>query len=391
MLKLLSKIFIKDYKNYSDCKVREKYGVLCGAYGIFLNILLFIAKFIAGTISLSVAMVADAFNNLSDAGSSVIQILGFKIASIKPDPKHPFGHGRVEYISGLVISFLVLLMGVELLKSSIGSIIHPEVVTASTVSIIILCVAVIIKFYMMAYNNSIAKKINSVAMKATATDSMFDAISTLLVLISVIVAKFTTFPVDGVAGVVVSGFILYGGFCSAMETVSPLLGTCPSKEFVNEVEEELLKHKPIVGMHDIAVHDYGPGRCMISLHAEVPGDGDIFELHDVIDVAEVDISKRFNCNTVIHMDPVDLKNERLSKLKVLVKEELAKINPELKAHDIRMVPGNTHTNLIFDVVKNINYKGSDEDLQKTISDAICSRPECKDICCVITIDQPYVD
>ena len=203
MLKFLSKLFIKDNLNYKDCVVREKYGVLCGAYGIFLNILLFLGKFIVGTLALSVAMVADAFNNLSDAASSIIQILGFKIASMKPDPKHPFGHCRIEYVTGLIISFLVLLMGYELLKSSIGNIIHPVKIEVSTITIIILIVSIIIKFYMMIYNNSYAKKIDSVAMKATAMDSMFDGISTSLVLVSSIVANFTTFPIDGIAGIVV--------------------------------------------------------------------------------------------------------------------------------------------------------------------------------------------
>ena len=390
MFKLLAKIFIKDNTNYSDCKVREKYGVLSGAYGIFLNVLLFIAKFIAGTLSLSVAMVADAFNNLADAASSIIQILGFKVASMKPDPKHPFGHGRAEYVTGLIISFLVILMGFELLQSSVKNIIHPNIVQASTITIVILCVSVFVKFYMMIYNNSIAKKIDSVAMKATAADSFYDGISTPLVLVAIILSKFTTLPIDGLAGVIVSGFIIYGGIEAAKETISPLLGTSPSKEFVANVEEELMKHKPIVGMHDLIVHDYGPGRVMISLHAEVPGDGDIFEMHDVIDNAEHDISKRFCCHTVIHMDPVDLHNKELSLYKGIIKTELKNLNPELKAHDIRMVPGITHTNLIFDVVKTINYKGSDEELCNVITKALKQYPECKDVNCVITVDQPYV-
>ena len=390
MLSLLSKIFIKDYKNYSDCKVREKYGVLCGFYGIFLNIVLFFAKFIAGTVSASVAMVADAFNNLSDAASSVIQILGFKIASIKPDPKHPFGHGRIEYVTGLIISFMVILMGFELLKSSIKGIINPKVLETSKITVIILIISILVKFYMMAYNRSIAKKINSVAMKAVAADSMFDGISTSLVLISILLSPFTTLPIDGIAGVIVSGFILYGGIEAAKETISPLLGTSPSKEFVSEVEKELMAHKPIVGMHDLAVHDYGPGRCMISLHAEVPGDGNIFELHDVIDLAEHDISKKFNCNTVIHMDPVDLHNKQLSLFKGILKTELKNLNPDLKAHDIRMVPGITHTNLIFDVVKTLSYKGTDEELCEIIKKALKQYPEFENVNFVITVDQPYV-
>lgn len=390
MISLLSKIFIKDNKNYSDNKVREQYGVLCGGYGIFLNILLFISKLIAGFISLSVAMVADAFNNLADAASSIIQILGFKIAAMKPDPKHPFGHGRAEYITGLIISFLVLFMGAELLQSSVKSIIHPKAIEANTISIIILCAAVCVKFYMMAYNKSIGKKINSVAMKATATDSFCDGISTSLVLLSIIISKFTTLPIDGIAGVIVSGFIIFGGIEAAKETIQPLLGTSPSKEFVAAVETEVMNHKPIVGMHDLIVHDYGPGRMMISLHAEVPGDGNIFELHDVIDLAEQDISKKFCCHTVIHMDPVDLHNKQLSLFKGIIKTELKNLCPDLNAHDIRMVPGITHTNVIFDVVKTIGYKGADEELCTGIIKALKQYPECKDVNFVITVDQPFV-
>lgn len=390
MISLLSKIFIKDYKNYSDCKVREQYGVLCGGFGIFLNVLLFISKLVAGILSISVAMIADAFNNLADAASSVIQILGFKIASMKPDPKHPFGHGRVEYITGLIISFLVLFMGVELLKSSIKAIIHPEVIEANNISIVILIVAVFIKFYMMAYNSSIGKKINSVAMKATATDSFCDGISTSLVLVSIIISRFTTLPIDGIAGIIVSGFIIFGGIDAAKDTIGPLLGSAPSKEFVASIEKVVMAHKPIVGIHDIVVHDYGPGRMMISLHAEVPGDGNIFELHDVIDMAENDVSKQFCCHTVIHMDPVDLHNKQLSLFKGIIKTELKNLNSELKAHDIRIVPGVTHTNLIFDVVKTIGYTGTDQELCDGIIKALKQYPEFKDVNFVITVDQPYV-
>ena len=389
MIKLLSKLFIKDNTNYKDCVVREKYGVLCGAYGIFLNILLFIGKFIVGTLALSVAMVADAFNNLSDAASSIIQILGFKIANMKPDPKHPFGHGRIEYVTGLIISFLVLLMGFELLQSSIKNIVNPVKIEVSITTIIILTISIIVKFYMMMYNNSYAKKIDSVAMKATAMDSMFDGISTTLVLVSSILANFTSFPIDGIAGIIVSGFIIFGGIESAKDTISPLLGTSPSKEFVEGIEDEVKKHKPIVGMHDLMVHDYGPGRCMVSLHAEVPGDKDIFEMHDVIDNLEKDISKRFNCRATIHMDPIDLHNKQLSYYKGILKTELNKLNPELKAHDVRMVPGISHTNLIFDVVKTLSYKGTDDELCEIIKNALKKYDEFSDVNFVITVDQPY--
>ena len=387
MIKLLAKLFIKNSENYSDVKVREQYGVLCGAVGIFLNFLLFFAKFLFGTISASVAMIADAFNNLSDAASSVIQILGFKLSSKKPDPEHPFGHGRIEYISGLIISFLILLMGFELLKSSVGAILHPQSLALNTFSVIAMIFAILVKLYMMIYNLSIAKKINSVSMKATATDSFFDCISTFLVLVSLILSNFTTLPVDGIAGVVVSLFILYGGLSSAFETIEPLLGTSPDKDFVLQIEKELLNHKPIVGMHDLVIHDYGPGRLMISLHAEVPGNMNIFELHDSIDVAEVEIAQKFNCHVVIHMDPIDLDNEDLKKYKEGLSKILKEIHIELHAHDVRMVPGITHTNLIFDVVKPFDYKKTDDELVKTIQSSVSNKWQ--NVCCVITVDQPF--
>ena len=387
MIKLLAKIFIKNSSNYQDVKVREQYGVLCGAVGIGLNIILFLAKFLFGTISVSVAMVADAFNNLSDAASSIIQILGFKLSSKKPDPEHPFGHGRIEYISGLIISMLILLMGFELLKSSVSSILNPKTLSVSTFSIVIMIFAIGIKLYMMIYNLSISKKINSVSMKATATDSFFDCISTFLVLLSLILSNFTTLPVDGIAGVVVSLFILYGGLSSAFETIEPLLGTSPDKDFVLQIEKELLNHKPIVGMHDLVIHDYGPGRLMISLHAEVPGNMNIFELHDSIDVTEVEIAQKFNCHVVIHMDPIDLDNEDLKKYKEGLSKILKEIHIELHAHDVRMVPGITHTNLIFDVVKPFDYKKTDDELVKTIQSSVSNKWQ--NVCCVITVDQPF--
>lgn len=388
MVKLLARIFIKNHENYDDLIVREKYGVLCGIVGIFLNILLFAAKFIFGTIAASVAMVADAFNNLSDAASSVVQILGFKLASKKPDPKHPFGHGRLEYISGLGISFLILLMGVELLKSSISSLFNPEPIEGGVVPILIMCGAILIKLYMYLYNHSIAKKINSVSMEATAKDSLSDMISTLVVIATICIGNYTSFPVDGIGGIIVGCFILKTGIESAKETIAPLLGTPPDLDFIKSIECELMKHKPIIGMHDLVVHDYGPGRLMISLHAEVPGDINIFELHDVIDIAEVDIAKRFNCHVIIHMDPIDIKNERLVELKKVVVEECCKIVPNINVHDVRFVPGVTHTNLIFDIVKPFDCKFSDEQLKEKINTAINSRYN--DIICVITIDQPYV-
>ena len=388
MIRLFAKLFIKNNKDYKDQTVREQYGILCGGFGIFLNVILFALKFIFGTIAASVAMVADAFNNLSDAASSIVQILGFKLASKKPDSQHPFGHGRLEYVSGLAISFFILLMGFELIKSSITKLINPEPQNYNLFSILVMGFAILIKFYMYLYNHQIAKKIDSVTMEATAKDSFSDMISTSVVIVSIIISRFTSFPIDGVAGIIVGAFILKTGYEAAKDTIGPLLGNPPSKELVEEIEKELLQHKPIIGMHDLIVHDYGPGRMMISLHAEVPGDMNIFDLHDVIDVAEVMISRKFNCSVVIHMDPIDTNNTRLEELKKILAEELPKIDNNLRFHDVRMVPGPTHTNLIFDVVKPFECVFDNEQLIAEINKAVQQHD--KSVFCAVTVDAPYV-
>lgn len=388
MITLLSRLFIKNYNDYKNKQVRSQYGILCGAFGIFLNVLLFVLKFVFGTLAASVAMTADAFNNLSDAASSIIQILGFKLSSKKPDPDHPFGHGRIEYISGLIVSFIILYMGVALLKDSVLSIMHPKHPDTSVLSVVVMGIGVLVKLYMYIYNHLISRKIDSVAMEVVAKDSLNDVISTAVVIIAIIGSHFTTLPLDGIGGVIVAAFILKTGYEAAADTIAPLLGTAPSADFVNQIEEELMKHKPIIGMHDLVVHDYGPGRMMISLHAEVPGNLNIFSLHDVIDIAEHDISVRFGCQVVIHMDPVDTENKRLTELKEVLSQEIVRINPELKFHDVRMVPGDTHTNLIFDVVKPFSCILTDEQLKQVVHQAVHAR--CPDVYCAITVDQPFV-
>lgn len=388
MFNLLVKFFIKDKNNYSDSKVRAQYGVLCGAFGIFLNVILFTLKLIFGLLSKSVAIIADAINNLSDAASSFVQILGFKLSSKKPDSDHPFGHGRMEYISGLIISFLILLMGFELFKTSIKNLFSGQTTSFSFVTLGILIFSIAIKFYMFLYNHKIAQKIKSVSMEATAKDSLSDMISTFIVIISIVASKFTVFPVDAIAGIIVAFFILKTGFESAKDTIDPLLGQAPTAELVNDIYKELMKFEPICGMHDLIVHDYGPGRLMVSLHAEVPGDMDIFELHDIIDIAENTIAQKFNCSAIIHMDPIDTKNTHLEELKKILKEKLVEIHPDLTCHDIRMVPGPTHTNLIFDVIKPFECNLSDSELKSEISKKMLTN--CNNVYCVITIDQPFV-
>lgn len=370
MIKLLAKIFIKDSQNTADSKVRVAYGYLCGTVGIALNILLFAGKIIAGTISGSVAVTADAFNNLSDAGSSIISLIGFRLASQKPDPHHPFGHGRFEYIASLIISIIIVLMGFELGKSSFEKIVAPQAVEYSTVTFAVLGVSVLVKLYMFFYNNSVGKKIDSATMRATAMDSISDAVSTGAVLISAVIAMFTNLALDGWMGLVVAAFIMVTGFKSAKETIDSLLGTPPSPEFVKQIEDMALQYDDIIGVHDMIVHNYGPGRTFVSLHAEVPSDGDIVAIHDTVDNAEREIAKELGCLVTIHMDPVDVHDEHTAQLRENVSEIIKQINPDITFHDFRVVSGPTHTNLIFDIVSPMDCGLSDQELADTIADKI---------------------
>ena len=370
MISLLAKLLIKDYKNVTDAKVREAYGVLCGGMGIALNILLFLGKFLAGTISGSIAITADAFNNLSDAGSSFITLIGFKLGSQKPDPEHPFGHGRMEYLSGLAVAVLIIVMALELFKSSFDKILHPEVLECSAVIVLILLASIAVKIYMAIYNHNVGKKIHSAAMGATAKDSMSDTIATTVVLISTIVGAIWGIPIDGYCGVLLSILIFMAGIGAIKDTVGPLLGTAPDKEFVERIEEIVMAHDIVKGMHDLVVHDYGPGRVMISLHAEVPHTEDILVIHDEIDNIEEELGDKLNCEAVIHMDPIIVDDEKVNEVKEYVCKIVHQVGEELNFHDFRMVSGNSHTNLIFDVVVPFKYRMSDEVIKKAIQEAI---------------------
>lgn len=390
MFTLLTKIFIKNKDDVSDPKVREAYGTLSGAYGIFLNILLFVIKFFAGLISKSLAVTADAMNNLSDAGASIITVLGFKLSGKKPDKDHPFGHGRFEYITGLFVSFLILLMGFELLKSSAGSIMHPEKVTGSVLSVSILVISILVKAYMYFFNHAVSKKINSASMEATAKDSLSDTVSTFVVLISTVIymLNLTTLPVDGIAGVIVSVFILKNGIESVKDTIHPLLGQPPEKQFVNQIEEIVRKHDVVEGVHDLIVHDYGPGRMMITLHAEVDGKKNIFDIHDEIDNIEEELAEVFNCTATIHMDPIDVDSKEIKELNELVKKIAKKIYCDLTTHDLRIVPGPTHTNVVFDLVKPHECPVSDSELSQMINKKVVEYNSKYN--CVIKIEPPFV-
>lgn len=366
MVSVLAGLFIKNKEDVKNPQVRQKYGMLCGVVGILLNVLLFTGKFLAGTISKSISITADAFNNLSDAGSSVITLIGFRMSGAEPDVDHPFGHGRIEYVSGLIVSGAILIMAFELIKSSVEKIIHPEPVEFSMVAVGILIVSICVKLYMAYYNHSIGKKIESAAMGATATDSLSDSCATTVVLIAAIVGKLTGLQIDGYCGVLVGIFIFYAGISAARDTLNPLLGQPPEEAFVEQIEELVLKHSEVSGIHDLVVHDYGPGRMMISLHAEVPADGDILKLHDVIDNIEHELRNQLKCEAVIHMDPVVTGDEQVNKLKVQVHELLKEIDEKISMHDFRVVMGPSHTNLIFDIVVPFGYKMKDEELTELI-------------------------
>ena len=388
MIRLLVGIFIKNKDQIENPEVRRAYGMLCSIVGIALNVMLFAGKYLAGVLSGSIAITADAFNNLSDAGSSVITLVGFKFSGMKPDKDHPFGHGRFEYLSGLGVAMLIILMGFELFKSAIGKILNPQPVETGVLTVAILVASVCVKLYMSIYNRSIGKRIDSEAMKATATDSFSDSIATSAVLISMLVAHFTGAMIDGWCGLVVAVMVLYAGYKAAKDTIDPLLGGPPSKEFVNSIREIVMSHEEIIGIHDLVVHDYGPCRCMVSLHGEVPANGDIIALHDLIDHIEKELGEKLGCEAVIHMDPLETDNEKITEMK---HELLTHINSELPGisiHDFRMVQGPTHTNLIFDAVVPHGFDMSNDEVKEGMEKLV--QKHWTNCFAVVHVEQSYV-
>ena len=394
MLKFLAKLFIKTPREYDDPATRRAYGVLCGAVGILLNILLFAGKFIAGSLAKSVAVTADAFNNLADAGSSVITMIGFKLAGQKPDKEHPFGHGRFEYIAGLLVSAAIILMGVELLKTSIEKIIAPQAVEFSVLTAVILVFSVAVKIYMAVYNGSLGKKLASPALAATAKDSLSDSIATAVVLVSSAVGHFLGINIDGWCGAAVAVFVLRAGIMSVRDTLAPLLGTEPDPEFVKRINDIVLSYPEISAIHDLIIHDYGPGRQIISLHAEMPAESgsDIFKLHDIVDNAERRLRQELGCDATIHLDPVAAEDEQTQMLHERMEAALFEINSGLTMHDFRIVPGPTHTNLIFDVVVPYDNKMPQAEILEKIEYAAAELPSGKNggkYYAVVRFDRPF--
>lgn len=372
MISILTKLFIKNADDTSNPSVRQAYGMLCGGTGIGLNVFLFLIKFLAGQLSGSIAITADAFNNLSDAGSSVITLVGFKMAGQKPDNDHPFGHGRIEYIAGMLVSVIILMMGAELFQSSVQKILHPVPVYAGKLVIAILVVSIGVKLYMFFYNRRIGKRIDSAAMLATARDSISDSVSTIMVLLTTLLALWTEIRIDGWCGILVALFVLWTGYEAMKDTVSPLLGQPPEPEFVAKIEEIIMQYKEqgVLGFHDLVVHNYGPGRVMLSVHVEVPSSGDILELHDMIDLIEHQLAGELNCSAVIHMDPVCVSDEETNKVKEKVAQIIGEMEGYVKFHDFRMVHRPTHTKLIFDVAVPYDYVMTDNEVVSYIREKV---------------------
>ena len=391
MTKLLVKLFIKNSEDVNDSAVRLKYGTLGGAVGIVCNLFLCALKITVGIITASISIVADGLNNLSDMGSSIITMIGFKMAGKPADSDHPFGHGRMEYMSAFIVAMLILLVGAELLKSSVTALATGESAPAYSVwAIIILAVSVLVKLWMCLFNRRLGKKIDSEALIATAQDSLNDMVATSVILLSVGISMLVTLPfnLDAVMGILVALFILYSGLASAKDTLNEILGTPPDKKLIKEIEDTIISFKEFKGIHDLIVHNYGPGRQFASVHVEVPQDSDIVKCHEQIDLCEKLVDEKLNISLVIHMDPIDVNNEAVTKAKKGIIDAVKEIDENMSVHDFRMTPaGKTRTNLIFDVVVPSAVKISHDELNEIISEK--AKKINPTYCCVITFDNDF--
>lgn len=388
MLEALLRKFVPNHTCTEDRTVRQRYGTLSGGVGILLNLVLFVGKLTAGLLAGAISVTADAFNNLSDAASSVVTFVGFRLAGQEADADHPFGHGRMEYLTGLIVSFLILMVGVELGKSSVEKIIHPEEPRLSVLTVVILAVSIVIKLWMGWFNSTLAQKIKSQTLRVTATDCRSDAVATGAVLLGLILSWLFDLPLDGWIGVLVALLILKAGIDSARATLDPLLGQPPEPEEVQAIESFILSYPPIQGIHDLVIHDYGPGRRMMSVHAEVPDTSDLMTVHDVIDHVERELKRKFGMEAVIHMDPVQTGNPLAKQLKTLVSEQACAIHPALTIHDFRITAGPRFTNLIFDVVVPYDVKLEDKEVKAQLAARLAAVDASYRI--VVEIDHAYV-
>ena len=381
------KIFIKD-KDVSNPKTRGKYVSLAGFTGIVLNVLLFIGKLIVGILSGSVAVVADAFNNISDAGSSVVTLIGFRLAGKPVDKEHPLGHGRLEYISGFIVDMLIVLVGFELLKSSIEKIANPVLPSVETVTLVLLGAAILVKVWLFFFYRKIGNFTDSASVKASASDSLTDCVATTLVLASALIAKLWGVAIDGWAGILVAVFILYTGIKAAKETIDLLLGSTPDPKFIEEIYAFAKAYPRLVGLHDVMVHDYGPGRQIVSFHAEVPSDSDINIAHEEVDRMERDMHDKFGCIVTIHLDPLVVNDPLVNELHAIAESAAKEIDPAFSIHDFRMTKGETNINLIFDLLLPADCKMPTDEAAKAVSEKI--RAQRENCFCVIRAEHPFV-
>ena len=387
MTNLLIRLFVKNKDDVSSQSVRSAYVTTASVTGIVLNLILFACKLIFGILANSVSMIADAFNNVTDAGSSVVSFIGFKLSVKHVDKKHPFGHGRMEYVTGFIVDMIIILVGFELFKGSVEKIINPSIPSADWFTVVILSLAILIKLWLFFFYGKIGKKINASGLRSTSIDSITDCAATALVLVSVIVSKYTGVVIDGYVGILVSVMILIAGIRSAKETIDLLLGLPPTKEYINEIVEFLKAYPEIVGVHDIMVHDYGVGRKFISFHAEVPSDLNINYAHEVIDKAERDMYDRFGALVTIHFDPISVNDEEVEQMRTFAAECAREVNSDFTIHDFRMTKGEKYTNLIFDLVIPVDYKGSDNEAAELVAQKI--KGKCSDYFAVIQPEHPY--
>ena len=386
MSELLLRLFVPK-GSPDDPAVRTRCGLLSGITGIILNIILVAGKLTVGIIAGSVAIIADAINNFSDAASSVITLAGFKLAGQKPDKEHPFGHGRIEYVAGLIVSVLIIFMGFELAWSSIEKIITPEAAEFSYAAMGVLIAAILVKFWLFYFNRKIAKRINSPSIAATASDSISDVIATGVVLVALIAGQYTTFPIDGVAGVIVAIFIFKAGWGAVKTTQAPLLGRPMSKELADAIDKLALEHENILGIHDLIYHDYGPGRAIVSFHAEVPADGNLMETHEMIDHVEREIREKFGIEAVIHMDPIVVDGDT-EEMRTLVESVVKSIHSDASIHDLRIAEWDKIHNVYFDVIVPYGLDISDEEIENRVKEQI---KEKSGFNAVMHVEHPFIE
>ena len=385
----LVKLFVKNHEQAQLPEVRASYGKLSGIVGIVCNVLLFAVKFLLGTLTASVAITADAFNNLGDASSGIVSFLGFKMASRPADKEHPYGHARYEYLAGLTVCVLILVIGVELLKESFGKILHPEQVNFSWITVIVLLLAIGVKLWLAVFNRTLGKRINSQTLLATAADSRNDVIATGTVILATVLSYVTKVQLDGYMGLLVALFILYSGVNLVKETLDPILGKAADEELVKEIEKRIMSYPGVLGTHDLMIHDYGPGRQFGSVHVEVAAEEDVLKSHDMVDNIERDFLGELNIHLIVHMDPIITKDESVRNLRHWLAKEVKKVQEDLTIHDLRVVPGETHTNVIFDCVVPRGLKRSDEEIKEAIDRLV--KETYPNHYCVITVDHSYTE